>query len=352
MIDVRPFDSFVNSPAALTYTIRGAHSAVKLSNFGATILGISVPDIYGTQADVVLGYGLFDLYLDNPACFGASIGPSANRADKAEIPLNGVVYHLPKNNGPDNQNNLHTDLVAGIHKRIWQAEIDEAHNTVTFSIDLVDGEYGLPGNRHITAAYTLVEEASQSTLNLTYTCTTDATTFVNMTNHVYFNLNGHDSGDVLDHQLTIQADSYLPLRDDSVSAGTVDSVAGTPFDFRTPKTIGKDLDADNEQLKIARGYDHCFAITNYENGQLRPALLATSESGRSLEIQITAPGAHLYTGNWIDEARAKDGAIYKPHAGFAFESEFYPDCAHHAEWPQPTCTPEQPYSSQIVYRFF
>ena len=161
MIDVRPFDSFVNSPAALTYTIRGAHSAVKLSNFGATILGISVPDIYGTQADVVLGYGLFDLYLDNPACFGASIGPSANRADKAEIPLNGVVYHLPKNNGPDNQNNLHTDLVAGIHKRIWQAEIDEAQNTVTFSIDLVDGEYGLPGNRHITATYKLVEESTQ-----------------------------------------------------------------------------------------------------------------------------------------------------------------------------------------------
>ena len=168
----------------------------------------------------------------------------------------------------------------------------------------------------------------------------------------YFNLNGHDSGDVRGHSLTIHADSYLPLREDSVSAGTIDAVAGTPFDFRTPKTIGKDLSVDNKQLNIAHGYDHCFAINNYENGQLRPALLATSESGRSLEIQITAPGAHLYTGNWLDEARAKDGAIYKPQAGFAFESEFYPDCTHHAEWPQPTCTPEQPYSSQIVYRFF
>jgi len=288
MIDVRPFDSFVNSPTALTYTIHGAHSAIKLSNFGATILGISVPDVYGTQADVVLGYGLFDLYLDNPACFGASIGPSANRADKAEIPLNGVVYHLPKNNGPNNQNNLHTDLVAGIHKRIWQAEIDESHNTVTFSIDLIDGEYGLPGNRHVTATYELVEEVAQSTVNLTYTCTTDAATFVNMTNHVYFNLNGHDSGDVCGHQLTIQAESYLPLREDSVSAGTINSVAGTPFDFRTPKAIGKDLGAENEQLKIAHGYDHCFVINNYKNDQLRPALLATSESGRSLEIQITA----------------------------------------------------------------
>lgn len=352
MIDVRPFESFVNSPDALTYTIRGVRSAVKLTNFGATILGIAVPDTYGTRADVVLGYSLFDSYLDNPACFGSSIGPSANRADKAEIPLNGVVYHLPKNNGPDNQNNLHTDLIAGIHKRIWQTKLDEAHNAVVFSIDLVDGEYGLPGNRHITARYELVEESTQSTVNLTYACTTDAPTFVNMTNHVYFNLNGHDSGDVCGHSLTIRADSYLPLREDSVSAGTIDSVAGTPFDFRTPKAIGKDIKIDNEQLKIARGYDHCFAINNYADGQLRPALLATSESGRSLEIQITAPGAHLYTGNWIDEARAKDGASYKPLAGFAFESEFYPDCAHHAEWPQPVCTPDQPYSSQIVYRFF
>ena len=352
MIDVRPFDSFVNSPAALTYTIRGAHSSIKLSNFGATILGISVPDVYGTQADVVLGYSLFDLYLDNPACFGASIGPSANRTDKAEIPLNGVIYHLSKNNGLDNQNNLHTDLVTGIHKRIWQTEIDEAHNTVKFSIDLVDGEYGLPGNRHITATYELVEDAAHSTVNLTYTCTTDAATFVNMTNHVYFNLNGHDSGNVCGHQLTINADSYLPLREDSVSAGTIDSVVGTPFDFRTPKTIGRDLRQENKQLNIAHGYDHCFVINNYEDGQLRPALLATSENGRSLEIQITAPGAHLYTGNWLDEARAKDGATYKPQAGFAFESEFYPDCAHHEKWPQPTCTPEQSYSSQIVYRFF
>lgn len=352
MIEVRPFSHFVTPITAHTYTLQNAHSKLVLSDFGASIISLYVPDKNGLLKDVVLGFDFIDSYLDNPACFGNTIGPSANRTDKAELPIKNKIYHLQKNDGPELQNNLHTDLVGGIHKRIWNAEPNDEKNEVTFSLVLHDGEYGLPGNRTIKAAYKLVEDVQQTTLFLTYSCTTDMQTFTNFTNHTYFNLNGHSSGTVCNHKLLIHADSYLPLRSDCVSRGTIESVKDTPFDFTSLKQIGKDIQKENEQLALAHGYDHCFAIQNYKENSVRPALLASSESGRKLEISIDAPGAHLYTGNWLDEPHAKNDATYKAHSGFAFESEFYPDCAHHTEWPQPLCTPDHPYQSHIVYRFF
>ena len=199
----------------------------------------------------------------------------------------------------------------------------------------------------------LAEDGDDYVLTLTQSCTTDAETYVNMTNHAYFNLAGHASGSVHDQVVSIDADLFLPVREDSVSEGEILPVAGTPFDFTEPKPLGRDIAENDEQLDRARGYDHCFCVRGYGEGDgPRHALRATDPaSGRTLDILITTPGAHLYTGNWLDDAiGVKDGATYVPRSGFAFEPEFYPDCVHHEDWPQSVCAPGKPYASTIVYR--
>ena len=354
MIQTRSFGSAPDGRAVTVYELAAGTAHVRVTDFGATLVGVDVPDASGAVSDVLLGFGALDGYFDNPACYGATIGPVANRTDRGEVPVAGTVYQLPKNDGPNQANNLHTDLVRGLHKRLWDAEADEAANAVRFTCALADGELGLPGNRTFTAEYALASGADGSVvLTITYDCATDAETYVNVTNHSYFNLAGHASGSCLGELVCIRAERFLPLREDSVSNGEVREVADTPFDFRAAKALGADIGADDEQLHRARGYDHCFCVDGYEpDGAPRPALTAQDPvTGRVLDIAITAPGAHLYTGNWLDDANAKDGAAYASRDGFAFEPEFWPDNVHHDDWVHPVCTPEHPYRSQIVYRF-
>lgn len=175
----------------------------------------------GTPADVVLGFGSLEGYLDNPACYGATIGPSANRTDGGEVTIGGVRYQLPQNDGPDKRNNLHTDLDHGLHKRVWHAEAEPRSCSVTFSTTLEDGELGLPGRRTFSATYTLAATEAGSDLTIRYACETDAPTFVNMTSHTYFNLAGHDAGSVDAQLVSLDATDFLPIREDSVSAGEV-----------------------------------------------------------------------------------------------------------------------------------
>ena len=354
MIEKHPFGTAPDGRAVTVYELSAGPARVRVMDFGATLLGVDVPDAAGNDADVVLGFGALEDYFDNPACYGATVGPSANRTDRGEVPLAGTLYQLPKNDGPDQANNLHTDLARGLHKRVWDAQIDEDSNAMRFTCALADGELGLPGNRVFTAEYALAQdETGAAVLTLTYGCTTDTETFVNMTNHSYFNLAGHASGSALDQLVGIRAERFLPVREDSVSTGEVRAVAGTPFDFRAPKALGADIEADDEQLLRGHGYDHCFCVDGYEfDAAPRPALTARDPaSGRVLEIAITAPGAHLYTGNWLDDSPVKDGGSYAPRDGFAFEPEFWPDNVHHDEWEHPVCTPDHPYRSQTVYRF-
>lgn len=180
-------------------------------DYGATILGIEVPDASGDVADIALGFDALDGYFDNPACYGGTIGPSANRTDKGQIEIAGTVYQMARNDGPDKANNLHTDLEHGLHKRVWNATVDEITNTVSFTCKLADGELGLPGNRTFTVAYVLqAGPTGAAELTCTQSCVTDADTFVNMTNHTYFNLAGHDAGTVLDQVVTIDAEAFLP----------------------------------------------------------------------------------------------------------------------------------------------
>ncbi len=338
------------------FELRSANARVRVSDFGATLVGVDVPDRDGRLADVLLGFASVEGYAgENGACYGGVIGPIANRTDRAEVPVGGVTYHLPGNDGPDGRNNLHSDLVRGLHKRLW-AVVDEGPDALTLGCELADGELGLPGNRAFTARYALTEpEEGVVELRIDFGCTTDAATYVNMTSHAYVNLAGHDAGDVLGEVVSVDADEFLPLRADSVSEGTIRDVTGTPFDFRSPKALGADIDADDDQLERARGYDHCLCVRGWKPGApARHAMRAEeAASGRALDVLITMPGAHLYTGNWLDDAAplTKGGATYRPRAGLAFEPEFYPDAPHHANWPQPVCEPGRPYAQTIVYRF-
>lgn len=347
MIAVEPFGSAPSGEEVRSYTLYADSIRVRVTDFGATVLGIDVPDANGTMADVVLGFDSFKGYLDNPACYGCTIGPSANRVADGRVAIDGDIWQLEQNEGTTN---LHSSLAHGLHKRIWTAEVDEATTTVRMTCSLANGELGLPGNRRFTATFTLTE---RGTLRIAYRCESDARTFVNMTNHTYFNLGGHSAGNVLDHMLTIPASGYLPINARSLPLGAVAPVAGTPFDFRTPRAIGPGLASGHEQIEAAHGYDHCLCIDGYwPCGRLRPALHAEDPgSGRTLDISITTPGLQLYTGNWLGDANAKGGTSYAAHAGFAAEPEHYPDTPNNPTYPQSFCGPGHPYESVIEYRF-
>lgn len=385
MIEKSPFGILPDGTQVSRYCISNKTGSLTITDFGCTLLSLCVPDAHGKLADVVLGFDQLEGYFDNPACFGASIGPLANRTDKAEVPFEGKVYYLPKNDGETLQNNLHTDLAAGLHKRIWSCREMNDHE-LEFSCTLHDGEYGLPGDRTITARVALLEVDDNSIKNpdlyvqtnpatqfdldsqsdpsvqlgvsITYTVTTSTPTPVNLTNHSYFNLNGHEAGSVEDHLIQLNSHAYLPLRRDSISQGIVQETAApehAAFNFQTRKPLAEGLYSKHEQIKRARGYDHCFCLDGFVQNDPAPrhvARIISPTSGRNLDICVNTPGAHLYTGNWLDEKSAKDGVCYRSFSGFAFEPEFYPDFPHHPEWAQPICTPAQPYTLAIHYHFW
>lgn len=356
MIDIEPFGTSPSGETVRLYRLHAGTATISVTNFGAALTSVIVPDSKGDLADIVLGFESLEGYFDNPACHGATIGPSANRTDRGEIPLGNALYRLPRNDGPNKANNLHSDLERGLHKRVWEARVDEPGNSINFTCVMEDGEIGLPGTRTFSTEYALRgDEAGPIELTISHRCVTNAPTFVNMTNHTYFNLSGHGSGSVLNHRIRIPATHYLPLRPDGVSSGEIRTVDGTPFDFRSEKPLGRDMDLSHAELNGPRGYDHCLCIDGFEPASgVRPRLGLHAEdpfSHRTLDIEITAPGAHLYTGNWLEDRNAKEGAYYAPHDGFAFEPEFYPDNLHHESWPHPICAPGHPYTAKIVYRF-
>ena len=330
------------------YTLSGGDITVRIMDFGATVLGIDVPDATGDVADVVLGFDALEGYFDDPACFGATIGPVANRTAGASMTIDGTTWQMIDNN---HGNNLHTDLDHGLHKRLWKAVVDDAANSVTMTCVFEHGELGLPGARTFTAAFSI---NNQGVFRIEYGVESDRRTYVAMTNHSYFNLGGHGAGDVRDHELTVHASHYLPVDEHTVPTGEIADVDGTVFDFRMPKLIGINLDAEDEQLARCHGYDHCFCVDNYwDCGNLRhAATLTDTASGRNLDVSITTPGLQVYTGNWLGDTGAKDEVDYTRASGVALEPEMYPDTMHNKMFPQGLVGPGHPYRSIIEYRFF
>lgn len=315
------------------------HMQVRLLSYGATIQSIIVPDKTGHLTDVVLGYDTAAEYEQNNGYLGAAIGRNGNRIAKAAFTLGGQRYTLTANEGA---NQLHGGL-CGFDKKIWSYTC-RSDRSVEFSTVLADGEEGFPGNLTVSITYTLDDE---NALQIDYRAHCDADTVANFTNHAYFNLNGHDSGDILGHKLRLAASAYTPADEHTMPTGEILSVSGTCMDFRTAKTIGRDL-AD-PMLAGFGGYDHNLCL---DGRGLRTVGEAEGEcSGIVMQMQTTLEGVQLYTGNGLSARTGKHGAHYAPHGGFCLETQHYPDAINQPAFPSPVLCQGQALHETTIYRF-
>lgn len=326
------------------YTLKNKNGIeAKLTNFGAGLVNLFVPDKDGKMEDVVLGYDNLEDYVSNPSFFGVTIGPNANRIGGAAFTLNGREYHLPVNDGP---NNLHSDMNDGYQKRAWTTE--EGENSVTFAIEGKDGEMGFPGNKKIKLTFTLTDN---NELKLKYYATSDADTLINLTNHSYFNLAGHDSGSIEGHLLCLHASNYTPVLPGAIPTGEIAPVVGTPLDFTKKKPIGEEIGADYEQLKLVQGYDHNFVLDGADGTMREVAEAQDPKSGRRMKVFTTLPGMQFYAGNCIAQQTGKGGVHYGPRTGFCLETHFFPDNIHHPEFQQAVFGGDKVYESETIYAF-
>ena len=326
------------------YTLKnGRGMKAEVTNLGAILVKLFVPDKNGQIADVVLGYDTPERYYDNSCFFGATIGPNANRIADAKFSVDGKEYTLDVN---DNANNLHSHKDEGYHKRIWDAEAKE--DSVTFSLE-DDATMGFPGKKSVSVTYTLSEE---NELKIHYHISADEKTVINPTNHTYFNLAGHGKGKIEDQELTIYASCYTPVVAGAIPTGEIAQVRGTPMDFTAAKRIGKEINDDFEQLKLTGGYDHNWVIDGWDGSLKHFATAKDPSSGRVMECYTTLPGVQFYAGNFIEEAPGKDGVMYGVRHGFCLETQYYPDNVHHENFPQAVFGGEKgDYDSVTVYRF-
>jgi aldose 1-epimerase len=327
------------------YTIQNESGAfVRLSSVGAGIVGIAVPDKEGKLADVVLGYPDANSYFADGPCAGKVPGRFANRIALGKFTLDGVEYTLPVNNGP---NHLHGGP-QGFQNQVWDSRI--ANDAVEFMYFSEDGEAGYPGNLKVVARY---EWSEDNALKLYLTARTDKKTVVNLTNHAYFNLNGEGNGDILGHELKLNASVYLPTDETLIPVGEADPVAGTPMDFQEFKKIGAEIKEDFPALKYGKGYDNCWMINGYEPGQLQSAAkLYSPQSGRMLEVLTTQPAVQIYTGNWLAGCPAgKCGRSYFDYEGVAIECQHCPDSPNKPEYPSTVLCPEDNFEEAIIWQF-
>lgn len=323
---------------ASLYTISCGKLTAAITDYGAALVKLFVPDKAGNVADVVLGFDDASGYYPGGAFLGATVSRNANRVKNACFILNNRTVSLTPN---ENGNNLHSGPNS-TNIRLWQVA-KHTENAITLSLNSPDGDQGFPGNAVIKVTYTLEAPA---TLRVTYDAVSDKDTVFNMTNHSYFNLAGHEKTDTaMDQILTIPGRFFNPDDAQNIPTGELRSVAGTPFDFREPKPIGRDIEENYEPLHLQGGYDH-----NWEVFCDPCAILHDPVSGRTLAISTDCPGIQFYAGNFLDE-NGKDGVHYGKRSGVALETQFYPDSVNHPEWPQPFVKAGEKYHSETKYRF-
>jgi aldose 1-epimerase len=329
------------------YTLTNANGVeLRAMTYGGIITSLKVPDRSGRFGDIVLGFDTIDGYLKDPQYFGALIGRYGNRIAKGQFTLGGTTFKLAANNAP---NHLHGG-VKGFDKVLWNAMQAEGAEgvSVTFTRTSPDGEEGYPGNLHVSVRYMLTD---QNELAIDYRATTDKATPVNLTQHSYFNL-AADSGDVLGHELMLNASRSTPVDETLIPTGELAGVEGTPFDFQKATAIGARLDPDDVQVKYGQGYDHNWILDRTGAGLQRAALVVEPKSGRTLDIATTEPGIQFYSGNFLDGTiTGKGGQVYKPRAGFCLETQHYPDSPNHPEFPSAILQPGQIYASKTVFTF-
>lgn len=318
-----------------------------VTNYGAKIVSLMVPDRNGKFIDVVTGHQSIDDYLTSEEpYFGAICGRYGNRIAKGRFTIDGIVYDkLAINNGP---NSLHGGI-KGFNSVVWDIERPDAQ-TVRFTYVSVDGEEGFPGNLTTTVTYMLSDD---NEVLITYEATTDKPTVLNLTNHSYFNLSGVGNPSVADHILTINADYYLPTDQTAIPYGPKEKVEGTPMDFRTPFEVGARIDDDFEQLTWARGYDHTYVLNKNNNGISFCARCTSPQTGITMETFTSEPGVQLYTGNWMTgNFEGKKGQYYPARAALCLETQHYPDSPNKPEYPSTVLRPGERFYSSTMFSFY
>ena len=349
-IEKAPFGTLPSGQPVEIFTLRNQNGMeVKITNYGGIITHLSVPDKNGNAADVTLGFDSLAGYLNGHPYFGAIVGRYGNRIAKGQFSIDGKLYKLATNNGP---NHLHGGEY-GFDKRLWRAETTEGENTATLSLYRVslDGEEGYPGELHAQVEYTL---NNTNELRMYYAARTNKPTHVNLTNHAYFNLSGDARNTILDHELHINASQFIPIDVTLIPTGEIASLDDSPLDFRTAKAIGRDIDVENQQLKYAGGFDHCWVLDKDPDNP-KPQLAATAydpSTGRVLEVLTTEPGVQFYSGNFLDgTVVGKNKTTYQQRSGFCLESEHFPDSPNQPNFPSTLLLPVETYRTTTVYRF-
>ncbi|MBV9572617.1 MAG: galactose mutarotase [Acidobacteriales bacterium] len=318
-----------------------------ITNYGATLVSLKVPDRNGRLDDVVLGYDDLAGYETDKAYLGATVGRYANRIAHGTFTLAGTKFTLPKNNG---ENTLHGGI-AGFNKKVWKVKDVSSQESQALELTYLskDGEEGFPGNLSVKVTYSL--PVNRNELKIKYSATTDKETVVNLTNHSYFNLSGQGNGDILKHELTLRALKFTPVDETLIPTGELRDVKNTAFDFMTATAIGARIDQDDQQLRRGKGYDHNWVLNN--NGILSIAAEAYDpQSGRILEVSTTEPGVQLYTGNSLDGTiHGKAGKIYQRRYAFCLETQHFPDAPNHPQFPSTELKPGQHFKSTTVLKF-
>ncbi|MHB1177982.1 MAG: aldose epimerase family protein [Daejeonella sp.] len=344
--DSNAFHKVVNGKNIGSYKITNGNITAFFTNYGARIISLWVPDRNGDPTDVVVGFATIDGYLNSTEpYFGATIGRYGNRIANGQFTLEGKLYKLPVNNGP---NTLHGGKV-GFQDVIWDVDQPD-EKTLVFTYLSKDGEEGFPGNLTTKVTYSFT---GNDELNMDYEASTDKKTVVNLTNHAFFNLNGEGSGDILNHKVQIFADRYNPVDSTLIPLGELAGVTGTPFDFTRPKTIGEHIDQDNAQLKNGKGYDHNFILNGKkENGLVHAASVSGDKSGIQMDIFTQEPGMQFYSGNFMQGKNTfKNGSTDKFRTAFAMETQHFPDSPNRPEFPTTVLNPGEKYHTVSVYRF-
>lgn len=332
MVQRHPFGSVAARDVSQFTLSNTSGVEVRAIDYGGIITSIATPDRSGAIADIVLGFNSLDGYLADHPYFGAIVGRYANRIANGRFTIDGVEYRLASNNGA---HHLHGGTI-GFNRRVWSAKALPGKNAVAFEYASADGEEGYPGILTARVSYELTES---SDLIVDYQASTDQATHVNLTQHTYFNLAGEGSGDVLGHELRIDADSYTPVDSTLIPLGVIAPVADTPFDFRTPRTIGD-------------GYDHNWVLNRPSDGVRRVARALDPDSGRTLELATTEPGLQFYTGNSLDGTLiGKSGHPYRRFGGFCLETQHYPDSPNQPRFPTTLLRPGDTYWSRTIFTF-
>ncbi len=345
-IDKKSFGKTKDGHEVFLHTLKNRNGIeVVISNFGGDVVSIKAPDRNGKFADIALGFDNLSDYEKQGPYFGALIGRYGNRIAMGKFTLDGKTYQIPQNDGT---NALHGGKV-GFDKRVWEAKetSDAQGQHLHLHYLSKDGEEGFPGNLNVDVTYTLTDK---NELQIHYVATTDKDTVLNLTNHTYFNLKGQGQGDILQHEIMLNADRFTPVDKNLIPTGELKPVEGTPFDFRKSIAIGARINDNDEQLKLARGYDHNWVL-NSGGKMALAAKVVEPTTGRVLEVLTDQPGIQFYTGNFLDGTAKGKGSVYNYRTGFCLETQHFPDSPNHPTFPTTELKPGQKFESTTIYRF-